>query len=1158
MGQENPEDQEKPELVRGLKPGESAERDRRVGRRAFLGGAAALSTAAGVDALARVLFPGSGSKPVLVGGGVLQLLNPPIKPSFSIDVRRREDFLFLRADGYNVIRSGQSLKPTRAGADARLVITFAPQHLAEQTFSEQATPPARGRIDARLAYPSRLAFIIPASGIPLTIEGLLDWTNLTPALTPVADYFTHKFAGVGGVLLEEHSAEQHKKRHGRHRRAASARKHKARQASSALPKPQEPKPDETAIELPWRLALSPIRGGAWSHESEAITLNGATEMWRTQLVSGIGDSEKLPGGPIRAVWNYDTVPNTTDTPTLNGEAPPSADQPINGPLDPVDRWSIVKASSDFSIAGRADISASQLLLSARGGSLTAEASWNPRGLDIQSWSHEATQGRDHFVQVVYKGFLFPFGHHVSYVKVTQREFNELRSETVGVLREHTYLVVGNPIVSYAGSLNVANNGRDFPFRALELKDTRTPDLDTPVVPFATLDVRLFGNLGPRVNRFSPGPGPFVPTVGGGSPFMWHFVGTDWSGRTTSFLAQAVFVAYENGIDSYLMDFLAGVYNRKDPTNPVRTTDFGGKTLTFAESATAGDTDFPTYGMTFAASPGAALTQTQYEDNNLPAFVPTLVSEFQDQPSGPGQPTGAQVSVGLPAVEQASGAPLDGNSRPLLAYYPDFVQDGFYDAKTAVNNKVNVFMKILGDATKVPTLKFGGKNGSVISPNMQLAGLSRSFGPVSDLENLYKYAKFDPKAIFGGIDGATILGGVKLSDLLDVVGPITNPDALNPGALHITTSTKGEVVTTTVTWTPPIAKNLPANAVITPIPPPPAPPDPTKPLGFNLTCVITTDLNNRAKSSYTISGTLTNFIVHLVGLNDPFIAVTFNKFSFKSVNGAKPKFDVGIDKVDFTGALKFVDQLKSYMDFSGAGGPSITDLVDAISTDLSIKLPAIDVGIISLSNVAIDTGFKLPFDGSAAGFNFGFSTRDNPFALAIGIFGGGGFFNLEIGTDGVHVIEASLYFGAMAAFDIGVASGSVSVVAGFYFYYGIDTAGHNSCVLSGFVKISGNLSVLGIINLSLEFDLTLTYVDPGTITGTATLVVSISLLCFSKTVTLTTSKTFSNGSGSGSGSSARRGLAVHRDAQVTLAPQSFSDQMDQPAWDTYCRAFRPVS
>jgi hypothetical protein len=1141
MGQENPEDQEKTDLIRGLEPGEFAEGGRRIGRRAFLGGAAALSTAAAVDALAQgVLFPGSGGigNPVLAGGGLLQLFNPPIKPSFSIDVRRREDFLFLRADGYNVTRSGQSLKPKSAGADARLVITFAPQHLAEQTFAEGDTPPARGNIQARLAYPSRLAFRIPASGIPLTIEGLLDWTDLTPALASAADYDAPRFSGFGGVLLEEHSPEQHKKRRGRHGRAASARKHKAHRASSAPPKPQEPQPDETAIELPWRLALSPIRGGAWSHESEAITLNGATEMWRTQLVTRVGSSEELPGGAVRAVWNYDTVPRTTDTPTLNSKAVPSKDQPIDGPLDPVDRWNIVRASSDFSIPGRADISASQLLLSARGGSLTAEASWTPRGLDIRAWSHEATQGRDQFVQVVYKGFLFPFGHHVSYVKVTQREFDEVRSETVGVLREHTYLVVGNPVVSYAGGMNVANNGRDFPFRALELKDTRTPDLDN-VVPFATLDVPPLGNL------FRPGPGPFVPSVGGGSPFFWHFVGTDWSGRTTSFLAQAVFVAYEAGIDSFLMSFLGGVYNGKDPADPVRTTDFGGKTLTFAESATAGDTDFPTYGMTFAASPGAALTQTQYEDNNLPAFVPTLQSDFS------GTSTGAQASVGLPAVEQASGAPLSGNSKPSLAYYPDFVKDGFYDAKTAVNNKTNVFMKILGDATKVPTLKFGGKNGSVISPNMQLAGLSRSFGPVSDLENLYKYAKFDPKAIFGGIDGATILGGVKLSDLLDVVGPITNPDALNPGALHIATSTKGELVTTTVTWTPPIVPN---NPVITPSHPSAPANDPTA-LKFNLTCVITTDLNNQAKSSYTISGTLTNFIVNLVTVKDPFIAVTFSKFGFTSVNGAKPKFDVKVAGVNFVGALKFVDQLKSYMDFSGAGGPSITDLVDAISTDLSIKLPAIDVGIISLSNVAIDTGFKLPFDGGAAGFNFGFSTRDNPFALAIGIFGGGGFFNLEIGTDGVHVIEASLYFGAMAAFDIGVASGSVSVVAGFYFYYGIDTAGNHSCVLSGFVKISGNLSVLGIINLSLEFDLTLTYVDPGTITGTATLVVSISLLCFSKTVTLTTSKTFSNGSGSGSHSSARRRLSA---GQVTLAPQSFSDQMDQTAWDTYCRAFRPVS
>jgi hypothetical protein len=162
--------------------------------------------------------------------------------------------------------------------------------------------------------------------------------------------------------------------------------------------------------------------------------------------------------------------------------------------------------------------------------------------------------------------------------------------------------------------------------------------------------------------------------------------------------------------------------------------------------------------------------------------------------------------------------------------------------------------------------------------------------------------------------------------------------------------------------------------------------------------------------------------------------------------------------------------------------------------------------------------------------------------------------------GVKQISGSFEFGAMAALDIGVASGAVSVTAGFYFAFSLDITKSppvETCVLSGFVKITGNLSVLEIITLSLEFDLTLTYLDPpGEITGTATLVVSISLLYFHKTVTLTASKTFVN---SGSSSSNNRAMAAGNQPQIAAnTPQTFGDQMSQSDWTAYCRAFAPVS
>ena len=76
------------------------------------------------------------------------------------------------------------------------------------------------------------------------------------------------------------------------------------------------------------------------------------------------------------------------------------------------------------------------------------------------------------------------------------------------------------------------------------------------------------------------------------------------------------------------------------------------------------------------------------------------------------------------------------------------------------------MEILGTG---PALNFnGGSSGGVITPNLVLSGLSRSLGPVAgDLDNILG-GNFDPTSVFSGALDATILGGVKLIDLIKAV------------------------------------------------------------------------------------------------------------------------------------------------------------------------------------------------------------------------------------------------------------------------------------------------------------------------------------------------------------------------------------------------------
>jgi len=124
---------------------------------------------------------------------------------------------------------------------------------------------------------------------------------------------------------------------------------------------------------------------------------------------------------------------------------------------------------------------------------------------------------------------------------------------------------------------------------------------------------------------------------------------------------------------------------------------------------------------------------------------------------------------------------------------------------------------------------------------------------------------------------------------------------------------------------------------------------------------------------------------------------------------------------------------------------------------------------------------------------------------------------------------SLEFGAAVSIDLGVASGGVSIMAGIYF--SLQTVPSNQVQLTGFLRADGNLSVLGIISLSMEFYLGFTYLDPGQAYGTATVTVSISVLFFSTTVSATMTKTIGGGS-----------------------DPDFAQAISAADWDTYCEAF----
>ena len=259
----------------------------------------------------------------------------------------------------------------------------------------------------------------------------------------------------------------------------------------------------------------------------------------------------------------------------------------------------------------------------------------------------------------------------------------------------------------------------------------------------------------------------------------------------------------------------------------------------------------------------------------------------------------------------------------------------------------------------------------------------------------------------------------------------------------------------------------------------------------------------------------------------YIGIKFNSFTFDSKTGAKTSIQPDIDSVTFLGPLTFINALEDLL--SSLGGPSISVTDGGIEASYSLALPDVGVGVFALQNLALSAGVNIPFDGTPVRVRFGLSSRDNPFILTIDLFGGGGFFSLGIGADGIELIEVSLEFGADLSIDLGVASGGVSIMAGIYF--SLQTVPTKQVQLTGFLRADGNLSVLGIISISMEFYLGLTYLDPGKAYGTASVSVSVSVLFVSVSVSVTMQKTI-GGSGD----------------------PDFRQALTEKNWTTYCEAF----
>jgi len=971
------------------------------------------------------------------------------RKNFSADVLRADDLLVLRLDFYNLrLQSGASGKevvPDGTG-DSFIIVHFPPQHVAEQAFMEKdpTDPLLPPPIAARLAGESRLVFYLNPTLLPLefSLEPILK------ALSQSAPLVSDRITQPPGTPPVGGSAE-----FGGERSQFSA------------------------IEAPWRLVLSPHPDGRWTHSPQSVTDGTKTELWHTRLgvrsSSGSGVDEKsVNNRTARAVFSPDYSES-------NNPAPEPDLSPFRSSLRRYHRHQIVRLTADRRLLGNAPVAVERLMLTSLGAGLQVYGRWDTE-LDLIEWRHLATLGRDQFVRVVVRGFLFPLGHRAVKITITERKFalgtsHRLEGKPVAYLRQRTFIVVREPVKKFGH--------RASPFRSVAFRMLITPNLiDPPDEPIALA---------------SDGTPTFWPRYedGGMKKDVWFQIeGTDWDDRTTSFAAPQIFVpaSADSGADIGKLvaayNGEAGAFAAIPEGSDRRSFPTGGQKIAFAPSQKPGDTTLETDTLILAA-----LNAT-----GEPHFLPAM--------------RGAKVNI--PAVRQISS-----QSGPSLIRF----DDGYLGAPSSeFGNAGEIFARIdAPGGVKFPVEKTGG----LVAPDFTPQGVSRNFGPAGDVAK-FASGQFDPGAIFAGIN---ILGGVPLDKIFKLI-PFSWPSqagATVPGLTTVRTTrdidgTPTDVIETRYAWTA-NRDQLQGQPIFEPQP------------GalFKLESEIDTPVDG-TKPRFHVEGALEKFEIVLPPGADALIGAKFDHVHFRAGSNEKVDVSVQFDDIVFKGPLTFVNDIRKYIPFDGfVDPPSIDVNAEGVSAGFTLGIPTIGVGIFTLQDLSLGAGFHLPFIGGAAALRFAFCERDHPFLLTISLFGGGGFFGLDLTTKEVTNVEASLEFGAAIAINLGVASGKASITGGVY--YQKSGAGFQ---ITAFFRAAGSLSVLGIITVSVELYVGLSFqsnkalAHGGKLYGTASVKVKIKIVFFSTTVSVSIEREFAG------------------------SDPTFSQMLTQDDWADYCGAFAP--
>ena len=452
------------------------------------------------------------------------------------------------------------------------------------------------------------------------------------------------------------------------------------------PVPAPASPTETSIELPWRLQISPNEHGAFAHSLVPVEHEGRYELWHTRL--GVRDEDDQ-GNPvveegekkkelrtIRAIWARDfdrhgftEEPDGGDFPAAGGKQDVPA---YRKALNSRDRMMLVHQTSNFRLRRQhrpwtpEAVPTNRLMLTALGGWLDSRVFFDTLpdgGLTIEEWKHRAALGRDHEVKVVYSGFLLPFGHKASLIKLTQRKLKLGLGGRAAYLFQRMFIAVREPERTFREDEEPYDgDGRrldlTMPFGSVRILTSVTPDLDEPESLLEVAD--------------DEGGHIFEPHVLD-EPFLFDLVAVDLEGNMVEFAAPLTFMERDRNLPDRL-GTAAASYNARAH----RDLNLRGQRIAYAASQRADDTTLSTQSTTFNV-----------------VLPPSLENDPQDKPRF------APMLESARAVVPAMSA-LAGDEKPVKLEYPlHYAANGFED------NAAQVFLaKSAGAAAK---LSFAGQD-----------------------------------------------------------------------------------------------------------------------------------------------------------------------------------------------------------------------------------------------------------------------------------------------------------------------------------------------------------------------------------------------------------------------------------------------------------------